>query len=471
MPLRTRVLAAVSVIALVLVVVLVVITRTTRANLVEQVDAQLLEAATPAGRLIVPRAQGPLDDEGRRLSALYVGVVEGGTLQTVVSPNLGAQVSPPDVDADEAQRAARTGEVVTVDSQDGAQSFRMLARPLRGQAVLVVAMPLDRVDEAIDRLVAVEVAGALVILAVLALVAWWVIRLGVRPVQRMTTAATAIAAGDLSARVPEAASGTEAAELGDALNEMLNHIEASFAERARTEANLRQFVADASHELRTPVSTIRGYAELYRSGGLTDPDSLDDAMRRTEQEAVRMGGLVEDLLQLARLDQGRPLELATVDLAPLVVDAARAARAPAPGRPVATSVAGPLLVRGDEQRLRQVLANVVGNALVHTPPGTPVQLTARHEGELVVVEVSDTGPGMPPEAAARAFERFYRADPARSRHRGGTGLGLAIVEAIVRAHGGRATLSSAPDRGTTVRVELPQGELQPQVADTAPVRT
>lgn len=457
MPLRTRVLAAVTVIAVVLVAVLVVITRTTRANLVEQVDTQLLEAATPAGRLTVPGPRGPRDEEGRRLSALYVGVVEDGSLQAVLTPNLGAEVSPPEPDLQQITRAARTGEVVTVDSEDGSLRYRMLARPLR-DAVLVVAMPLDSVDQAIDRLVAVELVGALVILAVLVLVAWWVIRLGVRPVQRMTTAATAIAAGDLSERVPEAAPGTEAAELGAALNEMLNRIEASFTERARAEANLRQFVADASHELRTPVSTIRGYAELYRSGGLPAGGSLDDAMRRTEQEAVRMGALVEDLLQLARLDQGRPLELVPVDLGPLVDDAARDARATDPSREVRSERTGDLVVTGDEQRLRQVLANVVGNALVHTPPGTSITLDARADGDLVVVEVRDRGPGMAPEAASRAFERFYRVDPARSRHRGGTGLGLAIVDAIVRAHGGRASLTSAPGQGTTVRLELPGAE-------------
>ena len=244
-------------------------------------------------------------------------------------------------------------------------------------------------------------------------------------------------------------------ELGDALNKMLASIEESFSERDRAEGRLRQFVADASHELRTPVATIRGYAELYRSGGLEDPEQLDDAMERTEAEAVRMGGLVEDLLSLARLDEGRPLELAAVDLARVAVDAANDARAVDPDRSIEAVVSEPVVVQADEQRIRQVVANLVGNALVHTPTDTQVWIRSYTGPDGPCIEVADDGPGMPPEVATRAFERFYRADPARSRHAGGSGLGLAIVDAVVRAHGGSVSLSSTVGEGTTVRLLLP----------------
>jgi two-component system OmpR family sensor kinase len=293
------------------------------------------------------------------------------------------------------------------------------------------------------------------VLAVLGLVTWWVVRLGVWPVKRMTKMAVAIADGDLSQRVPDVVPGTEAGELGEALNTMLGRIEGAFAERGRSEARLRQFVGDASHELRTPVTTIRGYAELYRTGGLRGEGELDAAMQRTEAEAVRMGSLVEDLLLLARLDQGRPLQREPVDLDVLAREAVRDAVAVDPDHPVTAVTAGGVVVPGDEDRLRQVVTNLVGNARVHTPPGTPVEVRTFREGERAVLEVADHGPGMPPAVAERAFERFYRADPARSRHQGGSGLGLAIVRATVDASGGTVTLRTALGQGTTVRVELP----------------
>jgi two-component system OmpR family sensor kinase len=299
--------------------------------------------------------------------------------------------------------------------------------------------------------------ATVIVLAVLALAAWWVIRLGVRPIKQMTETATAIAGGELSHRVPDVGPGTEAGELGVALNQMLGRIEQAFQEREQSEERLKQFVADASHELRTPVTTIRGYGELYRLGGLEDQAQLDEAMRRTEQEAIRMGGLVDDLLHLARLDQGRPIEHEPVDIAFLARDAARDAQAVDPDRALDVDPDGAHRGRGDESRLRQVLANLVTNALVHTEPGTPITVRARRVGDDAVVEVIDRGAGMPPDVAARAFERFYRADPSRSRHRGGTGLGLAIVEATVAAHGGTVALDTAPGRGTTVRVVLPLG--------------
>ncbi|MEA3020983.1 MAG: two-component system, OmpR family, sensor kinase, partial [Actinomycetota bacterium] len=213
----------------------------------------------------------------------------------------------------------------------------------------------------------------------------------------------------------------------------------------------------ASHELRTPITTIRGYAELYRSGGLREGDDLAEALRRTEQESIRMGGLVDDLLHLARLDQGRPLDRVPVDVAALARDAARDAQAVDTDRPITVDADRTLVVNGDEARLRQVLANLVTNALVHTAPGTAVSVRAEREGDDAVIEVADRGEGMEPDVAARAFERFFRADPSRSRHRGGTGLGLAIVDATVASHGGSVRLDTSPGAGTTVRVTLPLG--------------
>jgi two-component system, OmpR family, sensor kinase len=271
----------------------------------------------------------------------------------------------------------------------------------------------------------------------------------------MTETATAIAGGDLSHRVPEVAAGTEAGALGLALNTMMTKIEDAFEQRTASEARLRQFIADASHELRTPVTTIRGYAELYRGGGLANPDDLAQAMRRTEQESIRMGALVEDLLLLARLDQGRALESGAVDLGVLAVDAVSDARAVDPDRRITASVAEGVRVDGDEGRLRQVVGNLIGNALVHTPPGSPIEVRVDHDGPSAVLEVRDHGPGMAEPVAARVFERFFRADPARSRHAGGSGLGLSIVKAIVQAHAGTVGITSREGEGTTARVTLP----------------
>ncbi len=466
MSLRARVLLGLAAIALVLVAAAVLVARTTESHLIAQVDDQLTRIGAPApgtgpaGRILI-NAPGPDAPAGEveRLSPLYVGfVTEDGTVQTVFEPNLDGTGAPlPDIDADEATAAAATGDTFTVGAVDADTRYRVRAvtDPATG-LVQVVAMPLDATDAAIARLVTVEAVATVAALGVLGLVAWWVIRLGVRPVKVMADTAAAIAGGDLSRRVPESDPRTEAGELGVALNRMLGRIEAAFDERARADQRLRRFVADASHELRTPVTTIRGYAELYDTGGLTEPAALDDAMRRTGQEAVRMGSLVEDLLQLARLDQGRPLERAAVDLGELARDAAADARAVDPVRPVTVTAgtAGTEVV-GDVDRLRQVLANLVGNARMHTPPGTEISIEVERRGTTAVMAVADTGPGMAPDVASHAFERFFRADPSRARPRGGSGLGLAIVHAIVTAHGGHVDLVTAPGAGTRVQVVLP----------------
>ena len=478
MSLRARVLVGAALIAVVLAVAAVAIARVTEANLVAQVDAQLETVPGPARAFVAtrpfppdvvgaPEPSGGVVVEGdriERLSPLHVGIVAAdGRVQTLLAPDLTEGTPPlPAIDGATALAQAATGEPFTVESEGAGPRYRVLARvsPLTGE-VVTVALPLGDVDRAVDRLVTVEVVAMGAVLLVLAAVAWWVVRLGVRPLKRMTATAGAIAAGELSLRVPEESPRTEAGELGTALNAMLGRLEAAFDERACSEEELRRFLADASHELRTPVATIRGYAELYRGGALDDGGELAEAMRRTEQEAVRMGTLIDDMLVLARLDQGRPLERERVDVAALVEDAARDARAVDPARPVTAATDGPLVVLGDADRLRQVVANLVGNALVHTPPGTPVEVRASAAAGRAVVEVADRGPGMAPEDADRAFERFFRADPSRSRHRGGSGLGLAIVSATAAALGGTAALSSRPGRGTTVRVELP---LAPEAA-------
>src|SRR6266536_2141590 len=306
------------------------------------------------------------------------------------------------------------------------------------------------------------------------------VRASLRPLVEIERTAGAIARGELSRRVPDLDPRTEVGRLARAVNSMLAQIEAAFRARAgseaaarrseevalRSEARMRRFVTDASHELRTPLTTIRGFAELYRQGASREPAELDRLMRRIEDQAARMGLLVEDLLLLARLDQQRPLDRRPVDLLALAADAVHDARAIAPERSIELLVGGgddalpdPPVVLGDEARLRQVLADLVGNTLAHTPAGSPVEVRARTQQVLgaprAVLEVVDHGPGLTPEQAEHVFERFYRADPARSHTDGGTGLGLAIVAALVAAHEGAVEVDSAPGRGATFRVLLP----------------
>lgn len=457
MALRTRLLLGAGLIALVLAVATMAVVRSTRANLVDQIDGQLAAAGPqlsfgPDG----PRGGPTVGSDGPRLSTLYVGVItRAGDLVTVFTPDLlGTDAPVPRLD-DADLASLRAGRSTTVASSDAQTDYRMQVRAERGGALTVLALPLDDVDQATRRLTAVMGTSVLIVLGVMAVVVGWVVRLGVRPVQAMTATATAIAGGDLSRRVPPGERGTEAAELGAALNGMLERIEEAFEQRTASEERLRRFVADASHELRTPVATIRGYGELYRTGALRAPEALDDAMRRTEQEAVRMGSLVDDLLHLARLDQGRPLSRDPVDLAVLAEEAGRDAAAVEPNRTITVVAPAAAAVIGDEPRLRQVMANLLTNALVHAP-GADIEVRVGAADGWVTVEVSDDGPGMDPADAERAFERFHRADVARSRHHGGSGLGLSIVEATVRAHGGTTDLEAHPGVGTTVRVRIPE---------------
>ena len=467
--LRARVLIGLAVVAVVLVAAAVLVSRTTEAYLIDQVDEQLTSVAGrfPAGPRAFPPSEGfpspddatirPPSGEPQQLSPLYVGFLsDEGEIVTVFAPNLVDDDAPlPTLDPRSVTAAANSGQPFITGST-GTTRYRVAAitnDSLGG--IDIVALPLDDTDATISRLITVEAVATLAALGVLALVAWWVIRLGVQPIKKMADSAAAIAEGNLSNRVPEGDPRTEAGELGAALNLMLGRIEDAFDQRARSEARLRRFVADASHELRTPVTTIRGYADLYRHGGLRDRQALDDALRRTEQEAARMGALVEDMLQLARLDQGRPLRMERVDLTALARDAVADARATDAQRPIVLDADEAVTVTGDTDRLRQVLANLLSNALIHTPPGTPISVRTAIDSAEARIEVADDGPGMPDVIADQVFDRFFRGDPARSRSRGGTGLGLSIAHDIVTAHHGQILLRSRPGEGTTVVVALP----------------
>ncbi len=353
------------------------------------------------------------------------------------------------------------GKTVTVHNPSyrvRAGTVSVIEPGLRRPAIMVVAIPLNDVTEALHRLLLVELIVAAGVLIALGGLAWYVVKLGLRPLQEMQVTAGAIAAGDLSRRVETADERTEVGQLGLALNQMLQQIEHAFDERAASEARLRRFVGDASHELRTPLTSIRGYAELFRRGAAERPEDLAKAMRRIEEEADRMGVLVDDLLLLARLDQGRPLERGPVDLTRIVGDAVDDARAVAPDRSIEYSPNGAVVVPGDEVRLRQVMANLLQNAVRHTPADTPVHVRVTSDDDDAIIEVRDEGPGMPTDEADRAFERFWRGDASRTRASGGTGLGLAIVAAIADAHGGSASVDTAPGQGATFRVHLPKAE-------------
>jgi two-component system, OmpR family, sensor kinase len=343
----------------------------------------------------------------------------------------------------------------TVGATSGSARYRVEAQQITNRNTLVIALPLDETQRTLHRLLFIELIVASAVLAGLAALGWWLVGFGLRPLDRMGRTADAIAQGDLSRRVEPVDEKTEVGRLGIALNSMLGQIERAFSARDATEARLRQFVADASHELRTPLTSIRGYAELFRRGAAENPDDLAKAMRRIEEEAARMGVLVDDLLLLARLDQGRPLERTRVDLTRIAHDAVDDARAADPARSVTLVTNGAVDVLGDEQRLRQVFANLLTNAFTHTPEGTPVEVSVAHQGNTAVLAVADHGPGLSETDAAHAFEQFWRADSARTHTSGGAGLGLSIVQAIAAAHGGTAEVESAPGRGATFRVRLP----------------
>jgi two-component system, OmpR family, sensor kinase len=553
MPLRVKLTSALlALVAVALAVISITGISVLKSYLLGQTDAQLASYnAQPLQHAIqdyLSGGQTTVETGGLALA----WVPAGGHVHMVIRPGVlfspqssqGRILPSPAIPASASWLNSHDGKPTTVAAKSGNARWRVLAYPHQfifpdGTTItgtVIVGLDVSNVYRTIGRLIGIDLIVSLIIILVLAVVGIALVRTSLRPLTEIERTAEAIAAGDLTRRVPDRDARTEVGRLGRSLNAMLSQIEFAFRARAdsemaarRSEDRIRQFVADASHELRTPLTAIRGFAEYYRqrgglengagsaAAGLSGPGSagpdapgqkdagietgpageplatpaddgspltrvdLDRIMRRVEQESSRMGVLVEDMLLLARLDQQRPLESRPVDLLTLAADAVHDARVMAPARSIELMVgsgAAPIVL-GDEVRLRQVIGNLMSNALIHTPDGTPVEVRIR-SGTLddgpgpgpaprpgtprpaVILEVADSGPGLTPDQAERAFERFYRADQARARQAGGTGLGLAIVAALVTAHGGAVQVEPTPGGGATFRITLP---LAPEVLD------
>ncbi|MEO3925918.1 ATP-binding protein [Micromonosporaceae bacterium B7E4] len=511
-PLRVKLVAAVLVlVAAALVVISVMTAFFLRSYLVGRIDNELASFARDADAQQVQRLYDNVAAGRSALPTDYLIVRadrEAGVFnplydRTLNEGNLPAAL----VDPNWYERHAG-GDFFTISSADHRFRWRMMVVQWPSGTFLAVGQHLTEVDLAVKELIWIDVLVGGSVLITLAAAGAAIVRTSLKPLVEIERTTAAIAGGDLSRRVPDPEPGeveakTELGRLSRALNTMLSQIEVAFTARAasesaaraaeanarsaataarnaaiaaqasesralRSEERMRQFIADASHELRTPLTTIRGFAELYRQGAAGSPEDTARLIRRIEDEAARMGLLVEDLLLLARLDRERPLTLAPVELPVLASDAVQAAKVVAPDRSISLEIgpgAGSLVVLGDDARLRQVLGNLMTNALTHTPPKAAVTLRLRAEREDAVIEVADTGPGLSAEQAERVFERFYRADAARTRQAGGgvsTGLGLAIVAALVAGHNGSVEVVDTPGGGATFRVRLPRA---PEVAE------
>lgn len=462
LPLRIQLVVALVVLAAIgLALAAAVATASLRGYLVDQVDRRLAGTYGQVSRNVEPFLSGGFSS----LEPTFVSVRgPGGTV--VRERRLDNQTSIGDPVLPDEPPAGPGGpdHPFTVDGKGSSADWRVVAVSDPSDRTLYVGISLDDVQSTSRRLVLLQLLIGAGVLLVLGGLGYAVVRRSLAPLREIEQVAEGIAAGDLGRRVPEPNERTEVGRLAGALNGMLARIEHAVRDREaaadaarRSEERMRRFIADASHELRTPLTSIRGFAELYRQGAVAPGEEADRVMGRIENESRRMNVLVEDLLQLARLDQSRPFVPAPVDLVPLIVDAAYDARAVAPDREfrVETGGAPHAVVLGDEVRLRQVLGNLVSNAITHTPAGTPVGIRLSTGPGEIVVDVVDRGPGLSEAQTARVFERFYRLDAARSRVAGGSGLGLAIVHAIVTAHGGRVEVATTPGGGATFRLRLP----------------
>ena len=398
-----------------------------------------------------PRGDGGSPFDVRRYS--FVTLDAGGQVLSSVA------TGPPD-DPDPLPDVAGlrgAGGPLTVGSVgDGGLRYRVISIPQADGGTFVAGISLADVDYAVRTARGIVFLAGLLALGATGIIVWVTVRRGLRPIDQMIAAAERIAEGDMSERAPVPRPASEVGHLGTALNVMLDRIEAALEARTASEARTRRFAADASHELRTPLTSIRGYAELYRQGASSPPE-VARAMSRIEHEAMRMGHLVDDLLLLARLDQGRPLDRSPVDLAAVALDAVAAAGAVEPERPIRVDIGeDPAEVRGDAVRLRQVVDNLLANVREHTPAGTPASVRVVAGDAGVTVVVADEGPGMSAEEASRAFDRFWQAGGDASPAGRGAGLGLSIVAEIVAAHGGRIGLDATPGQGATFTITLPR---------------
>lgn len=458
--LRDRLFVGLGIVGVVAIVVAVLVTFTTRSYLVSQLDERLESYAGPAifeqQQQVRPLFSLDEDDDSRRSEAWRGWVDSSGVLHRVAAPTVeGASDASPVLTYDD---LTSTNSYLTAESSDGSGDFRVLVRPL-GNIWDITALPMDDVEAASTRLVVIEAVGIGLMLAGLGVVAWWVNRLGIAPMRRMVTASSRVAQGDLEVRLDTGAGSTETDELAHSLNTMIGTLTASLAERERSEARLREFVADASHELRTPLTTVLGYAELHRRGALGEADAQDDAWGRTEAEAGRMRRLVEDMLTLAKYDAEPDLDLRDVELGALATEIVANATVAYPATAFAFG-GGAATVAADGDRLRQAMLNVVANAAIHGGAHVTVSVAADRDHACLIVH--DDGPGMAPEVAARATERFVRGDTSRQRATGGAGLGLAITAAIVDAHDGTLDVASAPGEGTTITLTLPAAPPPPR---------
>ena len=425
--------------------------------LIDRTDSSLRDTAHSISQ--------PGGDLGTRIAppgtVVQVRSLDGATVVATVArpalpgyaapaPKLPATIRPPKDTA-----GPEAVSYFTVSSASDGGRYRVRASIEDGATgMLVVATSLEDVDSTLHRLLLIEALVTILVIGGIAALGLWVVRLGLRPLGEIEGTAAAIAAGDLSRRVERAEERTEVGRLGLSLNAMLTQIETSFRAQEASERRLRRFVADASHELRTPLAAVRAYAELFERGASARPADLERSMSGISRESERMSVLVDDLLLLARLDDGRPLERVPVELDDVVGEAVETSQALDPGRPIELRAERAVVV-GDRVRLRQIVDNLLANVRAHTPAGTPVSVSLTRVNGSAEIAVSDSGPGLDDEHLEHVFERFYRADASRARASGGVGLGLAIVAAVAEAHGGSVSASSEPGHGATFRIALP----------------
>jgi two-component system, OmpR family, sensor kinase len=465
-PLRVRVLA----VAAILVTVTSVVTgwlgtALLSGYLLDRGDAQLRGFASVAGHILAhPRPPGrpPVGQgQGQGLpTQFYVRVISADGHGRVAADSVHV-AHPPQLSA--AQQRGESGPFTVPGAGAPGHDWRVLVRALPGGRHLVIGYSLDGLDSTVTRLEVADAAAGAVALVVLVILGIPLVRVGLAPLAKIERSAAAIAAGDLSQRIDHPSRRTEVGRLAGALNTMLGRIEAAYRARAEGEARavdsedrMRRFVADASHELRTPLTSVRGLSEFsLQQGEAVSRADLLRAMALIQAEAGRMGRLVDDLLLLAQFDEHRPLDLRPVDLASIAVEAVLAAGPANRGHVITVQAAEPVIVQADHGRLRQIVDNLISNAVQHTPAGSAVTVTVTGSPPSGLLTVADNGPGMAPEQASRVFERFYRTDRARSRSRGGTGLGLAIAATLAAAHGGTISVDSEPGRGAAFHVRLP----------------